>query len=134
MGGGVCRAAPPVEEGGRVLNNLIGAFMTDCVEMKKTRVPDGLGGFKTQWTQGAAFRAAVIKNDSLAASVAEKQGVTEVYTVTTEPGVGLDFHEVFRRLEDGATFRVTTNSADSRPPSVATFDFEQVKAERWELT
>lgn len=116
------------------MNNLIEEFMKDCVEMKKTRVPDGLGGFKTQWTQGADFRAAIIKNDSLAASVAEKQGVTEVYTVTTKPGVGLDFHEVFRRLEDGATFRVATNSTDSRPPSVATFDFEQVKAERWELT
>ncbi|MBP3521965.1 MAG: hypothetical protein J6M56_00120 [Clostridia bacterium] len=118
----------------RAKNNLIEEFMKDCVEMKKTRVPDGLGGFRTQWTQGEGFRAAVNKNSSLAASVAEKQGVTEIYTVTTNAGVGLEYHEVFKRLEDGATFRVTTNSQDSRPPSVATFDFEQVKAERWELT
>ena len=116
------------------MNDLIDAFMTDCVEMKKTRVPDGLGGFKTQWTQGEGFHAAVIKNSSLAVSVAEKQGITEVYAVTTKESVGLEYHEVFKRLEDGATFRVTTNSQDSRPPSVATFDFEQVKAERWELT
>ena len=116
------------------MNDLIDAFKTDCVEMKKTRVPDGLGGFKTIWTQGEGFRAAVIKNDSLAASVAEKQGITEIYTVTTNAGVGLEYHEVFKRLEDGATFRVTTHSEDSRPPFIATFDFEQVKAERWELT
>lgn len=114
--------------------NLIDAFMTDCVEMKATRTPDGMGGFKTVWTEGVTFRAAIVKDNTLAASVAEKQGVTEVYTVTTAPGVGLDYHEVFRRKHDGATFRVTTNSTDSRPPSVATFDFEQVKAERWELT
>ena len=123
-----------MEEGVGVLNDLIDAFMTDCVEMKKTRTPDGLGGYKNVWTPGASFRAAIVKNDSLAASVAEKQGVTEVYKVTTEVGIGLDYHEVFKRKSDGATFRVTTNSVDSRPPNVATFDFEQVKAERWELT
>lgn len=116
------------------MSNLIDAFMTDCVEMKKTRTPDGLGGHKVVWTEGMPFRAAIVKDDSLAASVAEKQGVTEVYTITTEVGVVLDYHEVFRRKKDGAIFRVTTNSEDSRPPSVATFDFEQVKAERWELT
>lgn len=116
-----------------MFGNLIDAFMTRCIEMKMNRTPDGLGGFKTSWTEGAEFDAAIVKNDSLAASVAEKQGVTEVYTVTTAAGVGLDYHEVFRRLSDGATFRVTTNSMDTKPPKVASFSFEQVKAERWEL-
>lgn len=116
-----------------MLGNLIDAFMTRCIEMKMNRTLDGLGGFKTSWTEGAEFDAAIVKNGSLAASVAEKQGVTEVYTVTTHPGVGLGYHEVFRRKRDGATFRVTTPSQDSNPPPVASFQFEQVKAERWEL-
>ena len=121
-----------MEEGG-LMAHLFECFFEDCVEMKMSRVPDGLGGFTPSWAEGADFRAAINKNNTLAASVAEKQGVTEVYTVTTPSGVGLDYHEVFRRKRDGATFRVTTNSGDTKPPPPASFSFEQVKAERWEL-
>lgn len=106
-------------------------MMTPCVMIEKKRVPDGQGGTKTEWKDGARFMAAITKNDTLAAVVAEKQGVTEVYRVTTKPGVNLEFHEVFRRESDGATFRVTSNAADSRPPEAASFAFERVRAERW---
>lgn len=113
---------------------LIDSMMTDCVMITKERIPDGLGGFiGTEWVDGAPFRAAISKNDTLAAQVAEKQGVTAIYTVTTAKGVGLEFHEVFRRVKDGKIFRVTTKSTDSMPPDVATFSFEQVKAEEWTL-
>lgn len=109
-------------------------MMTDCVMIEKKRVPDGQGGTTVEWTDGAPFRAAITKDNDLAAIVAEKQGVTEVYTVTTLPGVGLEFHEVFRRSADGSVFRVTSNAIDSSPPKAASFAFEQVRAERWSLT
>ena len=110
---------------------LIEQSMTDCVMLWESGVPDGLGGEKAIWTPGAAFRAAITKDNTVAARMAEKQGVTERYTVTTAPGAELDFHKVFRRLSDGQVFRVTSNGADSRPPACATFDFKQVTAERW---
>lgn len=113
--------------------SLIDNMMQDCVMLEKTRKPDGQGGFVTQWAEGPPFRAAIVKDKTLAARVAEKQGVTDVYTVTTPRGVGLEFHEVFRRLNDGAVFRSTSSHIDSIPPEVATFTFEQVSAERWEL-
>lgn len=122
-----------MEEGG-LMARLFENMMVPCVMVEKKRVPDGQGGTTTEWTDGAEFMAAVIKNDTLAAIVAEKQGVTEVYKVTTKPGVGLEFHEVFRRVSDGATFRVTSNATDSQTPNVASFAFEQVTAERWALT
>lgn len=112
---------------------LIGNFMARCTMLEKKRIPDGMGGFTAVWADAGPFMAAVVKNNTLAARVAEKQGVTEVYTVTTAEGVGLEFHDVFRRDSDGATFRVTSNANDSRPPAAATFAFEQVTAERWEL-
>lgn len=112
---------------------LIESYLEPCVMLEKRRVPDGMGGFETSWTEGVEFRAAINKNTTLQASIAEKQGVSELYTVTTPIGVGLDFHEVFRRQADGAIFRVTSNAIDSRPPKGATMQFEQVKAERWEL-
>ena len=113
---------------------LVGNFMARCTMLEKKRIPDGQGGFTTGWADAGPFMAAIVKDNTLAARVAEKQGVTEVYTVTTPPGVGLEFHDVFRRDSDGAVFRATSNAIDSRPPAAATFAFEQVNAERWELT
>lgn len=113
--------------------SLIDVMMEDCVMLDKRTVPDGLGGFTYEWTEGATFRAAVVKNSTLAARVAEKQGVTEVYTITVDKGLPLQYHDVFRRAADGTTYRVTSNIKDSETPSVATFQIGQVTAERWEL-
>lgn len=112
---------------------LVANFMVQCTMLEKKRVPDGQGGFTTGWADAGPFMAAIVKDNTLAARVAEKQGVTEVYTVTTASGVGLEYHDVFRRDSDKAIFRVTSNADDSRPPDAATFSFEQVSAERWEL-
>lgn len=109
-------------------------MMDECVMMDRATVADGMGGFSYQWTAGASFRAAVVKNNSLDAKIAEKQGVTELYTVTVDKGVTLQYHDVFKRTKDNATFRVTSNITDSETPQVATFQIGQVSAERWELT
>lgn len=102
--------------------------------MDRRTVPDGLGGFTYQWTQGAVFEAAIVKNTTLEARIAEKQGVTELYTVTVHKGLTLEYHDVFKRLSDNAIFRVTANTHDSETPKRATFQIGQVTAERWELT
>lgn len=114
--------------------SLIDVMKEDCVMLDRQTVPDGLGGFRHEWVDGAAFSAAVVKNNTLDARVAEKQGVTELYTVTVDKGISLEYHDVFRRLSDGAVFRVTSNITDSQTPKVATFQIGQVSAERWELT
>lgn len=109
-------------------------FMKPCRMIDKRTIADDQGGFRTEWTDGAPFQAAVIKDRELAARVAEKEGVTAVYTVTTESGTKLKYHDVFKRLSDGAVFRITTNAKDGETPEMASFAFEQVNAERWELT
>ena len=113
--------------------DLIKSAMVPCVMIVKTRVPDGQGGTTTGYAEGAEFMAAVKKNDTLEAVIAEKQGVTEVYNVTTAKGVGLEFGETFKRASDGAMFRVTSNAADSETPKAASFAFERVRAERWKM-
>lgn len=112
---------------------LVSNFMESCTMLDKTRVPDGLGGSSVEYKDGAKFMAAIVKDRSLQARVAEKEGVTAVYTVTTPIGVGLEYHEVFRRDRDGAVFRSTSDYHDSTPPGSATFAFEQVSAERWDV-
>lgn len=112
---------------------LIDAYKVPCVLMEKTRTPDGEGGWITSWTDGARFNAAIVMDTTLNARVAEKEGMTSVYTVTTDRSLPLDFHDVFKRLEDGKVFRVTSDSTDKETPNVASFQFHQVNAEEWQL-
>lgn len=112
---------------------LFDGFMVPCTEIRKTRHDDPQGGFYYTWEDGVPFDAAIVKDKTLAAKVAEKEGVKSIYTVTTKKGLGLDFHEVFRRNSDGAVFRVTALAEDGQTPPMASFQFEQVSAERWEL-
>lgn len=116
------------------MNNLIGAFLTDCVRMERSEpVSDGQGGYTAVWRPGAKLRAALTMKRSAQGVSAEKRSVSEVYNVTTPPGAHLMLDDVLRRLSDGATFRVTSNYTDTSPPKCAGFSFERVTAERWEL-
>lgn len=108
-------------------------MMEPCVLMEKTRQPDGLGGWITEWKEGARFQAAIGKDSSTAARQAEKEGVTELYTVTVSRNFPLEFHDAFRRLRDGHVFRVTSNIEDNTSPVFSTIDFGQVSAESWIL-
>lgn len=108
-------------------------FKVDCVMLNKTKIPDGEGGWTTVWSDGATFKAAVVLNTSTQARIAEREGVSAIYTVTTDKNLGLEFHDVFKRLEDGKIFRVTSDSDDSKTPKMATFSFAQVTAEEWEI-
>lgn len=113
--------------------SLIDTMKTGCVFLEKRIVPDGLGGYITTWFDGAEFDAAIIKDSSIQARIAEKEGVTAVYTVTVDKTLQLEFHDVFRRKSDGQVFRVTNNITDSQTPRIATFQFGQVTAEEWVL-
>jgi hypothetical protein len=108
--------------------------MEPVIMMEKTRTADGEGGFITQWTEGAEFQAAITFDGSLQARVAEKQGVTSIYTVTTSRTAGLEYHDVFKRVSDNKIFRVTSDGDDKLTPDFATFSFSQVSAEEWALT
>lgn len=121
----------PLEEG--ELMSLWENFFESCIMLDKQTESDGFGGFETVYKDGAPFRAAIVKEKTLAAKVAEKQGVTEIYTVTTDKGTHLSAFDVFCRVADGTTFRVRSNAKDSETPEMASFSFEQVSAERWEL-
>lgn len=113
--------------------SLIQASMVDCAIMKKEENSDGAGGSKTTWKQGAKFKAAIFVNTSTEMKIAESQGLKRVYSVTTDKSATLDYHDVFVRVSDGATFRVTSEGKDVTTPEFASFSFSQVTAERWDL-
>lgn len=106
--------------------------MEPCVLMNKVSVPDGEGGFITQMTDGAEFQAAITFDSSMQARVGEKQGVTSLYTVTTNKNAKLEFHDVIKRLRDGKLFRITSDGDDKQTPARAKFgQYLQVTAEEW---
>ena len=112
---------------------LIDEIMEDCIMMDRSSVPDGLGGFSYSWKEGATFKASIVKDNTLNARVAEKNGVTEVYTVMVNKGIPLLYDAVFKRLKDNTTFRITSNITDSETPPRSTFQIGQVSAERWDI-
>ena len=113
--------------------SLIDEAMTTVVLMEKTRQPDGEGGFITEWVDGVAFEAAITFDTSMKSRIAEKQGVTSRYTITTNKNAKLEFHDVIRRLSDGKVFRISSDGDDVQTPDRATFQVLQVEAEEWEL-
>lgn len=113
--------------------SLLTEAMETCVLMDKKTEPDGYGGYRTTYVSGASFQAAITFDTSMEARVADKQGVTSLYTVTTSKALTLEYHDVFRRVIDGKVFRVTSDGDDKFTPASATLDMRQVTAETYIL-
>lgn len=114
--------------------SLLDNMMEDFCFVEKTKVEDGAGGFITTWKDGTTFRGVLTLDTTLEAKVAEKSGVSSVYTVTTRKATNLEYNDVIRRLSDRRTFRVTSDGGEVKPPSMAGLDMSQVSCEKWELT
>ena len=92
--------------------SLLTQAMEDVVMLEKKRIPDGEGGFTTDWADGVQFKAAISFDSSMEARTAEKQGVTSLYTVTVPMNCKLEYHDTLKRLRDGKVFRVTSDGDD----------------------
>lgn len=115
--------------------SMIEESMEPVCFMEKTRTPDGEGGFITVWTEGTEFNASITFDTSMQARVADKQGVTSLYTVTTAKNAKLEYHDVLKRLSDGKVFRITSDGDDKQTPLRAVFGpYLQVTAEEWILS
>lgn len=113
--------------------NLLDQMMESCRIMNHIRQDDEYGGYTDEWVEGASFDAAVSKNSSTEALIAQQQGLNEMYTVVVRKGFPLSYHDVFKRVSDGQIFRVTSNTADSESHPASTVRIAKVTAERWEI-
>lgn len=113
--------------------SLLSEAMEECVILNKHTEADGYGGYTTTWSDGAVFNAAIVFDTSMSARAAQKEGVTSLYTVTTEKAMTLEYHDVFRRESDGKIFRVTSDGDDKKTPASANLNMRQVTAEEWRL-
>ena len=112
---------------------LIDCMMVPCVFMVKKSEPDGSGGQITTWEDGEPLQAAIIRDTSTEARIAEAAGAVEMYTVTVSRSVHLAYHAVIKRLSDGKTFRITSDNAEKQTPLCTALDIAQSNAEAWRL-
>lgn len=114
--------------------NLIEEWHEKCTIIEQKKVSDGEGGFYTEWEDGAEFVAAIVPDVTTQAVIAERQGMTKIYRVTTPKNAILSFHDIFRRESDGQTFRVTSDGKDIQTPASSGLPpFSQVTAEAYSL-
>lgn len=114
--------------------SLLTQAMENAHVLNKIRQDDGYGSGQVVWQVGMRLKAAFVLDSSVQARIAEKQGVTGMYTITTSRNTELDYHDVIRRESDGKIFRVTSNSDDKRAPKSTRLDMRVYQAEEWELT
>ena len=108
-------------------------MMDKCRIMNHVRTDDGYGGYTDAWTEGATFLAAIAKDSSPEQKIAEKEGLTESFTVVVNQDFALDYHDVFKRVSDNSIFRVTSRTVDSTAHPASTVKIAKVTAERWVL-
>lgn len=113
--------------------SLLSEAMEKCVVMNAIHIPDGRGGFNTALTDGARIEAAITLDTSLAARVADQQGVKNLYTVVTSKNINLQPQTIIKRLSDGKMFKITSDGDDKHTPKSAALDMRVVTAKEYVL-
>ena len=100
------------------------------VLMEKKRVPDGAGGSITTWEDGMEFEANPAFDTSMEARLAEKQGVSSLFTFLVAKSLQIEYGDFIRDVQTGETYRVTSNPEDRKTPKSASFSLKSFTAER----
>ena len=114
--------------------SLLTDFAVPCVLMEKKRVPDGAGGYITEWTEGAEFENYQYLDTSMEARRAQQEGVKSLYSALVQRDFPLDYGDAFKGKNTGLTYRVTSNPDEKKAPQSSTFDLKYFAVERWALT
>lgn len=116
--------------------SLLDDFGRKCILLEKKREADGEGGYLTTWTDGAEFVNYLALDSSMQARIAEKEGVTSLYSALVAKAVPIEYGDFFRDMGNGLTYRVTSNPTEKEAPQSAGATIRALKyftAERKDL-
>lgn len=111
-------------------------MMVDCTMLLRTgeTYPDGMGGYRDVYADGATFRAFIRQDVSKQDVTGQQQVLNEKFSVIVNPETThLKYHELFRRNSDAQVFRLTGNTDDFTAPARATVPLAIAGCERWVL-
>jgi len=89
-----------------------------------------MGPDKT-WDEDIEFQCLLSTNSSYEGISAEQQVVLSAYTCIVEKDLPIEFQMVFKRVFDGASFRVVSDPKDSEIPNMASFQVKSFMAVRY---
>lgn len=112
--------------------SLMDEYTVSCVLRVKTIVPDPVGGYRTRYVDGAAFDAAWEFESAPQITVAEQQGTARTYRIYVDKTLNLDYHDAFRRTDNGQTYRVVIPGTDRKTPSFSLLNKRLIEAEKWD--
>lgn len=113
--------------------SLLDEAYEDFTIMDKTTGPDGYGGVKTKWVDGATVQAAVRQNNSIAAQIAQSTTEKVTFKVITKRNVVFRAGDIIKRNRDGKIFRITSSADEQETPVSAGLDMRRCDAEEWSL-
>lgn len=113
--------------------SLMDQYAVECVLLVKQRTDDPAGGYTTSWVDGIHFSAAWEYLNAPEITVAEQQGVSRVYNIYVDKTLQLDYHEAFRRTDNGMVYRVINPGTDRHTPATSRLNRRLIQVEQWQL-
>lgn len=102
------------------------------VVLNRNLTSDGLGGQEYTIVEGLTFEGVLILNTSIEGQIAQKQGVTGIYTFAYPKNLNIPPKTILRRVKDGKIFRTT--DIDGVPtPDMSTLDMKKTRLEDYTL-
>ena len=112
--------------------SLLNDFSRQCVLLEKKRAMSPEGGWTTVWEDGESFYNYQALDTSMQARIAEKDGVSSLYSALVDSALPIEFNDYFRDVESGVTYRVTSNPSEKVAPKSSSFSLKYFTAERRE--
>lgn len=109
---------------------LLGSVAKKCILMERMRISDGESGYITTWTEGVEFNNYQGLDTSMEARIAEKEGVTSVYSALVDKALPIEYGDYFKDLESGKTYRVTSEPDEKQAPKISTMNLKYFTAEK----
>ena len=103
---------------------------TRFVLLDKVSVPDPMGGILYTYQEGAEFLGGLVANNTTEMRIAQQTGAKALYTLVVDKKIVLEREQLFRRVDDGANFRVMTPTRDMTTPEKSGLKFSQATVER----
>ena len=112
------------------LSPMMESMAHECVLLIKSDTPDGEGGAVAAWTDGAAFKTYPAPDRSMKARIAEKDGLTSVYTILVPQDAPVSFGDYYRDNTSDEIFHITSDPGEKYTPAISALNLKMFTAEK----
>lgn len=117
---------------GTILKDYAEDVGEDYIVLNRVMQSDGLGGQMYTIVEGLSFKGLIILNQSIEGQIAQKQGVTGIYTFAYPKNLKIPPKTILRRIKDGKIFR-TTDLEGNATPDISSLNMRVTRLEDYTL-